>query len=86
MVKMNHQEIMEKIAGAMRDVFDLEEVHPTNATSAADIEEWDSLSHIRFMITLERIFKIKFRNEEIADLQNVGDLAEAIQEKISTTP
>ena len=63
--------------------FDVDDLEVGPATSADDVEEWDSLSHIRFVITLERLFKIKFRNEEIADLKNVGDLARVIQAKLA---
>jgi acyl carrier protein len=80
---MNHQEIMGKISEVMMDVFDVDDLEVTENTSADQVEEWDSLSHIRFMITIERTFKIKFRNEEIADLQNVGDLAKAIEAKLN---
>jgi acyl carrier protein len=47
------------------------------------VEEWDSLSHIRFMITVERNFKIRFLNEEVAELRNVGDLARSIAAKLA---
>ncbi|MGI4876307.1 MAG: hypothetical protein ACRYG4_02335 [Janthinobacterium lividum] len=79
---MTIDEIVAKIADVMVDVFDVDELDVTQATSADDVEEWDSLSHIRFIITLERLFKIKFLNEEIADLKNVGDLARVIQAKL----
>ncbi|MGI4878246.1 MAG: acyl carrier protein [Janthinobacterium lividum] len=80
---MDHQEILAKIADVMVDVFDVDDLDVTETTSADDIDEWDSLSHIRFIITLERTFKIKFLNEEIADLKNVGDLARVIQAKLA---
>ncbi len=79
---MTVDEIIRRIADVMVDVFDVDEVDVTATTSADDIPEWDSLSHIRFVITLERLFKIKFLNEEIADLKNVGDLARVIQAKL----
>lgn len=80
---MTADEIIHKIAAVMVDVFDVDDIEVTASTSADDIDEWDSLSHIRFIITLERLFKIKFLNEEIADLKNVGDLARVIQAKTS---
>jgi acyl carrier protein len=55
----------------------------SESTTAEDIDEWDSLSHIRFMITIERFFKFKFLNEEISELKNVGDLATAIERKLA---
>lgn len=79
---MTIDEIITKIKGVMIDVFDMDDLDVTATTSADDIDEWDSLSHIRFIITLERLFKIKFLNEEIADLKNVGDLARVIHAKL----
>jgi acyl carrier protein len=67
----------------MVDVFDVDDLKVSEATSADDIEEWDSLSHIRFMITIERLFGFKFLNEEIAELKNVGDLVAVIQKKLA---
>ena len=63
-------------------MFDLDDFVVANETSADDIEEWDSLSHIRFMISLERAFGVKFSNEEIAELKNVGELVAVIEKKL----
>jgi acyl carrier protein len=80
---MDRQAITEKVQDVMCDVFDIDDLHITDATTAEDLEEWDSLSHIRFMITLERQFGFKFLNEEIAELKNVGDLVTVIQKKLA---
>lgn len=80
---MDRTQIIEQLVSVMSDVFDVDDLVVTDATSAEDIEEWDSLSHIRFMITVERLFKFKFRNDEIAELKNVGDLVTAIQKKLA---
>ncbi len=80
---MDRTQIIEQLVSVMSDVFDVDDLAVTDATSAEDIEEWDSLSHIRFMITVERLFKFKFRNDEIAELKNVGDLVTAIQKKLA---
>ena len=74
---------MTKLEELMIDVFDVDDLVVTDKTSADDVEEWDSLSHIRFMITVERFFKIRFLNEEVTDLRSVGDLARAIAGKIA---
>lgn len=79
---MQAPDILAKVADLMADVFDLDDFVVVNATSADDIEEWDSLSHIRFMITLERAFGVKFSNEEIAELKNVGELVAVIEKKL----
>lgn len=80
---MDRQTIIAKVQNVMCDVFDVDDIEITDATTAEDLEEWDSLSHIRFMITLERAFGFKFLNEEIAELKNVGDLVTVIQSKLA---
>jgi len=51
--------------------------------TAADVEGWDSLHHIRLIIAIERRFKIKFKNSEVEQLTNVGDLVSAIDRKVA---
>jgi acyl carrier protein len=80
---MDRQTIIAKVQDVMCDVFDVDDLEITDATTANDLEEWDSLSHIRFMITLERVFGFKFLNEEIAELKNVGDLVTVIRSKLA---
>jgi acyl carrier protein len=66
----------------MIDVFDLDDLEITDKTTADDIEEWDSLSHIRLMVAVERKYGFKFTNSEIEQLTNVGDLVKLIETKI----
>jgi acyl carrier protein len=66
----------------MVDTFDLDDLTITRDTTAADIEEWDSLSHIRLVVAIEREYRIKFTNAEIESLANVGELMDTIQAKI----
>ncbi len=73
---------IDAIRDLMEDVFDVDGLAITPATTAEDIEEWDSLSHIRLIVAIERRFKIKFKNAEIEALRNVGDLATAIDAKV----
>jgi acyl carrier protein len=74
-------EILQRVGEIMSDAFDLDDLKVTRETSAADIEEWDSLSHVRLIVAIERAFKIKFSNAEIERLGNVGDLVDAIASK-----
>ena len=73
---------IEKIQEIMADTFDVDDLAITRDTTAADIEEWDSLSHIRLIVAIERAFKVKFTNAEIESLTNVGDLIDTIEAKL----
>jgi acyl carrier protein len=81
-VQMSFEEILASIRDTMVDVFDLDELEISKNTTADDIEEWDSLSNIRLVVAVERSFKVKFTNAEIAGLMNVGDLVKLIQVKL----
>jgi acyl carrier protein len=43
------------------------------------VNGWDSVSHIRLILTVERKFKVKFSTSEIGKLENVGDLVSLIK-------
>lgn len=66
-----------------RDVFDDDTIVLRPDLSAKDVEGWDSLTHIRLLLTIEREFHIKFTVTEVGELKNVGGLTELIQSKIS---
>ena len=52
-------------------------------TSAEDIEEWDSITHIELITKLESEFDVRFGLGELQDLKNVGDMINLIQEKMA---
>ena len=66
----------------MCEVFDLESVDINDTTTADDIPEWDSLSHIQLVVAVEKAFGIKFSSREIMRWQNVGELADSVIAKI----
>lgn len=79
---MERKEIFEKLNEIFVDVLDLDEVELTDETSANDIEEWDSLSHIQLIVAIEKTFGIKFTSLEIMKWKNVGEMVTTMQEKI----
>lgn len=78
---ISSETILESLREIMIDVFDLDDLVLTPATTADDIEEWDSLSHVRLVVAVERKFGFKFTNSEIESLKTVGDLVSLIQTK-----
>ncbi len=65
-----------------REVFDDATLDPSDETTANDIENWDSLAHIDLIVTIEKVFSIRFTTREVMGLKNVGDLKALIAKKI----
>jgi acyl carrier protein len=72
-------QIYAKLAQIFEDVFDEDSIVITPQLSAKDVSGWDSLSHLRLILSIERSFKIKFSTSEIGKLENVGDLVTLIK-------
>ena len=76
---MERKEIFEKLNEIFEDILDLDETpNLTDETTANDIEEWDSLSHIQLVVAVEKVFKLKFTSAEIMKWQNVGQMVDTI--------
>ncbi len=75
-------EVYEKLNEIFREVFDNPTLIVNPGTTADDIEEWDSFSHINLIMMIEIKFGIEFKQKEVMRFKNVGDMAESIQSKI----
>ena len=79
---MDEPQIYQRLTEIFQDVFDEDSIEVTPKLSADDVDGWDSLTHIRLILTIEKAFKIKFSTSEIGKLENVGDLVAMIQGKV----
>jgi acyl carrier protein len=76
------QGVIQQLSGIFEDVFDDDSIIVNEDTVAADVDGWDSLAHIRLIVSIEKAFRLRFSAAEIAALQNVGDMAALIQKKL----
>jgi acyl carrier protein len=78
-------QLQSELQGVFRRVFDDDELVITEATSAADIDGWDSMAHINLIIAVEKRFGVKFAASEIAALarhgQTVGSILRILEAK-----
>jgi acyl carrier protein len=76
---MDEDQIYTRLTEIFADVFDEDSIKLTAKLSAKDVDGWDSLTHIRLILTIEKAFKIKFSTSEVGKLENVGDLVALIK-------
>jgi acyl carrier protein len=79
---MESNTIYKQLSGVFAEVFDDEAIVLTPAMTAEDVDGWDSLNHIRLIVSVERAFNIKFSTPEIGKLKNVGELVDLIASKV----
>ena len=76
---MEDTEIYMRLTDIFKKVFDEDDIKVTPELSAKDVDGWDSLTHIRLIMTVDKAFKVKFSTREIGKLENVGSLAALIK-------
>lgn len=78
---MERNKILKIINQIFIDVLE-DEIEVSEETSAADIEGWDSLTHIILIVETEKKFNVKFNSKEISNWKNVGEMILSIESKI----
>jgi acyl carrier protein len=76
---MDESDIYARLTEMIRDFFDDDSITATPGLSAKDVDGWDSLTHIRLILTVEKAFKVKFSTSEIGKMERVGDLVAVIK-------
>ncbi|MEN9637327.1 MAG: hypothetical protein RL077_5731 [Verrucomicrobiota bacterium] len=71
----------DRIVSVFREVFDNPALDISDASSAQDVPEWDSLAQVKLIIGLEEEFRIKFTTNEVAEMKCVADLKAALSNK-----
>ena len=79
---MERTDLINRISAIFRKVFDDDSLVITPEMTADDIDEWDSLSHIRLIVSHEIEFGVKFKTTELSDLRNVGDYIDLLKSKL----
>ena len=79
---MEKSEIIEKLNKIFHEVFNDNAIVLRDDMTAADVENWDSLTHMMMITKVEEVFGIRFKLKELNRLKNVGDLCNTIAEKL----
>ena len=79
---MNRNEIVEKLTEVFHEVFKDNTIVLRDDMTAADVENWDSLTHMLMITKVEELFGIRFKLKELNRLKMVGDLVAIIENKL----
>ena len=79
--------LRDDIQTVFREVFEDDHLVLRDEMTAADVEGWDSLTHINLIIAIEKKLGIKFATAEISRLsdqgQNIGTMLQLVKRKCS---
>ena len=74
--------ILEKLELLFRETLDNSSIRLTEKTTANDIAEWDSVSHLILLHAIEQEFNLSFSLDEVMHFQNIGDITKSILAKL----
>lgn len=79
---MDQASLYQQLTAIFRDVLDDDSLDLKPELTAKDVDGWDSLTHLRLLLSVEKAFRVRFTTAEIGKLENVGDLATLIQSRM----
>jgi acyl carrier protein len=78
---MSREEAAARLTEIMRDVFDVDDLQYNDSLKADDVEGWNSLSHVRFLVAVEKQFGFRFTSSEIDGFKNLGEVLDIIVQR-----
>ena len=79
---MSREEILRKVNEIFWDVFDDDTIEVVEETTAADVEDWDSLTHITLISEVENTFGFTFAMKDVLGMKNVGEMLDIIENNV----
>ena len=70
-----------KLQEVFRKVFEKKDLIISAHSSAKDIKNWDSLTHLELIAAVEEAFDVRFSFAEVMLFSTVGDMIQAIEKK-----
>lgn len=73
--------VKEELQNIFREIFEDDSIVLKDDMTAEDIDEWDSLTHIQLIESIETKFGISFTLQEVMGLENVGEFIDLTKQK-----
>jgi acyl carrier protein len=79
-----HSDVLAQISEIASEHFETPGLQLKRETVASDVDGWDSVSNIQFLLCVEQEFNVTFRASEITGLANVGELVDLVNKRMGT--
>jgi len=80
---MNKEEIFNTILLTCRTIFNDSDLELSFDSTADQVDQWDSVTHIQLILEIEKSFNMRFSLGELQKLKRIGNLVELVSEKLS---
>lgn len=80
---MDADSVAARLTELFREVFEDDSIVLRHEMTAGDIDGWDSMAHLRLILSIERHFKVRLPSTKVARLKNVGDMLELVNSCLS---
>jgi acyl carrier protein len=80
---MTQEDLLVELRPIFTEIMEEDGDNITLATSTNDLENWDSLNHLQFVVAIEKKYSIRFKSNEIESFRTVGQICEAILAKLN---
>lgn len=82
---MSNQDFIDRLRKVFVETLDNPDFGMESEAKVGDVEGWDSFSHINLMLGIESEFGIEFDSDEIGSLRSVGQIREALLQRLENT-
>ena len=80
--KLNSDQF-DKLSDIFKVLFNRPDLELNDNLTAKDVPGWDSFNHVNLILNIEEEFSVRFSNDEVGGMQNVGNLKALLASKIS---
>lgn len=81
---MTRQQLLAVIRDILADILDNDALQLTEATTAEDVADWDSINQVKLIVGLENELSVRFSSREVQGLKNVGALIDVVERKLKS--
>jgi acyl carrier protein len=79
---MERSEVVNRLTTIFRILFNDNSLTLTDETTANDVENWNSLTHMLLITEIENSFSIKFKLKDLNKMHNVSNMIDIILSKL----